>query len=102
MDAIEILCDVLIEQNKKMYILLKNGKINQTKLKQITVDAISGIKKAKELAKSGPEFKPNNEPEAKLTKEEKREKFQNEEHEKLVSRIEKIKNDKRWRMKMRN
>lgn len=54
MDAIEILCDVLIEQNKKMYLLLKDGKINQTKLKQITVDAISGIKKAKELAKSGP------------------------------------------------
>lgn len=102
MDAIEILCDVLIEQNKKMYILLKNGKINQTKLKQITVDAISGIKNAKKLAKSGPEFKTNNEPEAKLTKEEKREKFQNEEHEKLVSRIEKIKNDKRWRMKMMN
>lgn len=73
-----------------MYKLLKNGKICQTKLKGITAEAIRGIKKVKKMAKCGPEVKLNNQPEAKLGR---REREQQDQHERLMTRIAKIKDD---------
>lgn len=99
----ENLCQLLIQQNYSICKSISRGKFDKLELYKYFREAVKSIKKVKKSLKSQPEAKPSG-PEVKLLKEVRREQYQNEEYEKLVLRIEKMKqkrqqgieNDKKW------
>ena len=82
--AIEKLCEILIEQNTEIFRMLKKGKFNKKIMMDHAALAVRKIKKIKKMI--------NNEPKAQLKS--KREVENENEYEKLIVQINKLKDDR--------
>ena len=91
MSQIEKLCDILLPQNLNICKSIASGKFSQRKLLKYFQESAQEIKLFKKAMSHR-----SLSAESPMTKEERSDQYQNKEYEKLVTRMEKIKNDKKW------